>query len=490
MQGRNKSVAIIGSGLGGLALASRLAYSGFQVDLYERNSTYGGKIREFAHRGYRFDGGPSVITMMDAHIRHFQDLGKSLSDYIKYEKLDVVMKYFYEDGTVINAYADLEKYADEISAKTMDSSDHFLKYMYSLDAILGNIGPTFFEKPIHEISTYMDIDVLKAILKLPVPHLLRSMDKTNRKIFKDEKTIKLFNRYATYLGGNPYKQPGVFNVIGCEEQIHGTYWIKGGNQRLAEAYYDLAVEKGVRLHFNANVSSINYEKKQAKSITVNNEIVPSEIVISNADIISTKKHLLKKKLVEPKHNDLSLSGLVFYWGMNRTFDELAFHNTFFSDDYQKEFTQIDQGIIPNDPTIYINITSKKDPSDAPIGCENWFVMLNIPAKELNPQEVEDAKSKVVDKLSKKLKIDIRKHIAYEEIMRPQDLEKISSSYNGSIYGYTPNKVTSLLTSQPNRDRSIKGLYYVGGTVHPGGGMPMVVNSAKITSDLINKHENH
>ena len=301
----------------------------------------------------------------------------------------------------------------------------------------------------------------------------------------------MFNRYGTYSGSNPYLAPATLNIISHVEYNQGSYipedWIYG----ITKALWKLAEKKGVNIFLNQKVEEIILENREAKAIRVNDNTLKYEKIISNVDVNFTFKNLIKNfNSYESKRYSKkrpSFSGLVFYWGIKREFTELETHNILFSSDYRNEFEYLFiNKTVPDDPTIYIYISSKLNKNDAPAGKENWFVMVNAP--HIHNQnwdaEVKVGRYNIIKKINKFLNIDIEKLIEFEKIMSPVDIQNKTGSYLGSIYGIASNDKFTTFMRQSNKSRSIKNLYFCGGSAHPGGGIPLVILSGKIVSDII------
>ena len=481
-------VIVIGAGIAGIASAIRQAVKGHEVAVYEANAYPGGKLSEFRSGDFRFDAGPSLFTMPQYVDELFNLAGKNPKDEFTYEKLETVCRYFYEDGTRINAWANRDKLAEEIALKTKDpaSSVHqFLDYSAQIYAITHSI---FLEKSLHRFRSFLNWETLKALFRFPKIDPFRSMNTANTDFFKDDKTIRFFNRYATYNGSNPYKAPATLNVIPHLEQHFGAYFPKGGMVAITQSLVKLAENLGVKFNYQARVEEIFVEDKKVKGIRLNGEIIPADRVVSNMDIWFTYRQLLKNE-VAPKrilNQERSSSALIFYWGIKAEFPELDLHNIFFSKDYKKEFAAIwEQQSIDVDPTIYVNISAKYQTDDAPKGAENWFVMINVPANTgQNWDElIAAARKNIIDKLSRMLNRDIAQLIVTEELLDPRSIEQKTASYQGSLYGTRSNNQFAAFLRHANFSSKIKGLYFVGGSVHPGGGIPLALLSAKIVDEL-------
>ena len=481
-------VIVIGAGIAGIAAAIRQAVKGHEVAVYEANAYPGGKLSAFRSGDFRFDAGPSLFTMPHYVDELFTLAGKNPKEAFSYEQLETVCRYFYEDGTRINAWANRDKLAEEIALKTKDPASavhQFLDYSARIYAITHAI---FLEKSLHRLRSFLNWETLKAVFRFPKIDPFRSMNAANSDFFKDDKTIRFFNRYATYNGSSPYKAPATLNVIPHLEQHFGAYFPKGGMVAITQSLVTLAENLGVKFNYNARVDEILVEDKKVKGIRLNGENIPADRVISNMDIWFTYRQLLKNE-VAPKRilsQERSSSALIFYWGIQAEFPELDLHNIFFSEDYKKEFAAIwEQQAVDVDPTIYINISSKYQTEDAPKGAENWFVMINVPANTGQNWDklIAEARKNILQKLSRMLNRDIAPLIVTEEILDPRSIEQKTASYQGSLYGTSSNNQFAAFLRHANFSSKIKGLYFVGGSVHPGGGIPLALLSAKIVDDL-------
>jgi phytoene desaturase len=481
---------VIGAGIAGIASAIRLALKGYQVEVFEVGPIAGGKLSEMKVNDFRFDTGPSLFTMPQYVDELFTLAGKKPADYFQYEKLEIVCNYFYEDGTRISAFADRDKFADEIASKTEDSAESVHKFLEKSKNIYEITNSVFLQRSLHKWTSYFSWQTLKSVLRFPQIDAFRSMNQAVGSYFKDYKTIRFFNRYATYNGSNPYKAPATLNVIPHFEQYFGAYFPIGGMYAISNSLEKLARDLGVKFNFNSYVEEIVIENALTKAVIVNGTKHESDLIVSNMDVWYTYQNLLKNFDV-PKRiqkQERSSSALIFYWGINRSFPELELHNIFFTENYQEEFKQIwEDKTIYHDPTIYVNISSKSKADDAPKGSENWFTMINVPSNTgQNWDElIADARKNIIDKLSKNLGINISKYINCEEILDPRSIDSKTFSYQGSLYGSSSNSQFSAFLRHANFTSKIEGLYFVGGSVHPGGGIPLALLSAKIVDELLN-----
>jgi len=488
-----KRIAVIGAGLGGLSAAIRLSNNGFDVDVFEQNNDAGGKAGSLVLNGFRFDTGPSLLTMPHVLEKLFTESNENLDEYIKLQRLNTICKYFYPDGKIINAFSDLNLFGDEIEKNTVESKSSLKKYLGYCNNIYDLTSELFLYKSPHQFSTYLNSRAFKTLLQLKSIDPFRTVHQANTSFFKDQKLVQLFDRYATYNGSNPYLAPATLNIIPHVEYTMGSFIPRDGIFSISKALRSLAENKGVNFLFNTKVNKIKVQNDSVKGIFLDDEFRSYEIVLSNVDVLSTYKYLIDENSYQIiskyiKH-DFSTSAIVFYWGVKGKCDQLEIHNILFSKDYKKEFDDIfTNKIISDDPTIYIYISSKYNHVDAPPDCENWFVMINTPpiGNQNWDEEIKKFRKIILSKIKNILSIDLEKNIVSENVLSPLELEKQTGSFRGSIYGISSNDRFAAFLRHPNFSRNISGLYFCGGSVHPGGGIPLVILSGKIAAELIKK----
>ena len=480
---------VIGAGIAGIASAIRLTLKGHQVEVFEATNAAGGKLSEIKMDSFRFDAGPSLFTMPQYVDELFVLAGKNPRDYFNYNKLDTICNYFYEDGTEIHAYADPLKFSEEIAVKTTDTANSVLAFLDRSREIYEITNPVFLQRSLHKIRSYLNWETLSSVFRFHRIDAFRSMNKSIASRFMDNRTIRLFNRYATYNGSNPYKAPATLNVIPHFEQHFGAYFPKGGMYSIVSSLMNLAEDLGVIFHFNHYVEQIEIKGNKVCGLKVAGKSYSADLIVSNMDVWYTYKRLLPNIKVPERilDQERSSSALIFYWGINKSFPTLDLHNIFFTENYQEEFRQIwDEKNIYSDPTVYVHISSKINADDSPKGNENWFTMINVPSDTgQNWDElIKLSRKNIIDKLSRILGNDISKHIICESILDPRGIDSKTFSYQGSLYGSSSNNQFSAFLRHANFSSKVSGLYFAGGSVHPGGGIPLALLSAKIIGDLI------
>jgi phytoene desaturase len=485
----SRKIIVVGSGVAGMAAAIRLAVQGFEVAVYEKSSGPGGKLTAFEKDGFKFDAGPSLFTQPENITALFELAGEAIDDYFAYKSLSITCNYFFENGKQVQAPTDVDSFAAVVERELHEPATSIKKYLADAAITYNNIGAIFLNHSLHKKSTWLNKQIFKALATVRPHHIFGSLHKYNTKQLRTPEAVQLFNRYATYNGSNPYKAPGMLSVIPHLEFNQGTYYPNGGMISITNALYKLAIKKGVQFYFNTPVQKIIHHEGIVKGVVVNDENVMADIVVSNSDIYFTQQHLLNnthkaKKILKQER---SSSALVFYWGIKKEFSQLGLHNIFFSQDYAAEFNSLfKKKSLYTDPTVYINITSKMEAGMAPQGHENWFVMINAPAHAGQPwqQWQEQVKQHIISKLSRMLQTDIAPLIVSETVLTPEQIEINTSSYQGALYGTSSNSKWAAFLRHPNFVSTVKNLYCCGGTVHPGGGIPLCLQSAKIVSDLI------
>ncbi|MDA9616980.1 phytoene desaturase family protein [Flavobacteriaceae bacterium] len=484
-----KKAIIIGSGIGGIATALRLRSMNYDVTVFENNNYPGGKLASFDLGPYRFDAGPSLLTMPHFIDELFDLFNENPRDYFNYKKKDISCRYFWDDGTKLNAYSEKSKFINEINKVLGVKESTISTYLLNAKRKYDLTKSMFLEQSLHKLKTYLSKDLLIGLSNVFSFQINKTLNQVNELELKEPHLVQLFNRFATYNGSSPYKTPGMMTLVQHLEQEYGTYVSDKGMNNITKSLYDLALRQGIDFKFNSFVSQILVSGKRAIGVSVGEESYSSDIVVSNMDIVPTYRNLLKNHYQPEKtlSQERSSSALIFYWGINKEFKNLDLHNIFFSNDYKKEFQSIfEKKSIFSDPTVYINITSKDVKGDAPDNCENWFVMINSPNDSGQDWDnmIDEVKNNILKKINRLLNIELEDYIEYEKVYTPKTIESNTQSYMGSLYGSSSNNLMSAFLRHPNFSNKILNLYFCGGSVHPGGGIPLCLLSAKIVSQLI------
>ncbi len=464
--------------------------------MLEAAASFGGKAHQFSLAApdgggeYRFDAGPSLFTLPELVDDLFRAAGRDPLDYFRYIRLDPITQYFFADGTALTAWANPAQFAAEVENKLHVPAAHVTAHLARAERVYNGTAPTFLGRSLHRAATYLHPDVWRAVAAIPSMGLLSTMHAANERAANhDARLTQLFDRYATYNGSDPYQAPATLNLIPHLEFGRGAFYPEGGIFAISQSLYRLATELGVDFRFSEPAEQILVTDKRVSGVRTAQATYPAAVVVSNADVVPTYRRLLPDQPAPERTlgQTRSSSALIFYWGINRTFAQLDLHNIFFSADYRAEFADIFQWkIIPADPTVYVNITSKLAPADAPPGHENWFVMVNVPHDDgqdwaaLIPQ----ARAAVLRRVSTVLGIEIEPLITAERIWEPRQIAADTSSFRGALYGASSNNPLAAFLRHPNFSPRLKGLYFCGGSVHPGGGIPLCLLSAKLVGELV------
>ena len=515
----HKSIIIVGAGIGGLSAAIRLAAQGHAVTILERQAQVGGKLNHIEMDGFSFDTGPSLITMPYVLEDLFASAQRNLKDYLDLLPLDITCRYFYHDGLILNAWRDHARLVEEFAQLNPHDGEAFSRFLdharniyqaaadpflyHSLGAPL-NVFRTFVRYVLqgHPHSEAQGLGEntstlwsrLMAVLAALSP---QTLDSSVRGFFEDEHLRQLFDRYATYNGSSPYQVASVYSIIPYVELADGGWYPRGGIYAVAQALERLAHELGVTIETCCNVERILVEQNEAYGVVLaDGRVLRNDVVIANSDVVTTHRELLSPAIRNERHVqrlellEPSCSGFVLLLGVDKQYAQLAHHNIFFSDDYHAEFDDLFERHVPlNNPTIYVCATTRSDPTQAPPGYENLFVLVNAPYLTSKSNWKRDAptyRDRIFDLLASYKQVDmhdIREHIVCEAILTPEDFREKYGANAGSIYGLSSNSRMAPFT-RPGNKSEIRNLYFVGGSTHPGGGVPLVMLSGKIVAELV------
>jgi len=477
---------VVGGGIGGLAAALRLQHAGKQVTLLEKNTGLGGKAGRLERDGFRWDTGPSLFTLPGILEDLYRDTGHSLSDHLTLQRLDPICRYFWRDGTVIDE-DDAFFALPEVAA--------FLQYASGIYELSGE---AYLHYPPDRMWRAFSPGNWPKLRHLPkVATFARLADEVDRRI-SDPHLRQLFKRYATYNGSSPFRTPATFNIIPYVEQAYGGWYPEGGIHRIIESLATLCREAGVRIRTGCRATAYDgkiLEFRDEEDGTSHS--VPAPCVVWNGDATTAYARIKVpgaiKKDAAYRKPERAHSGYVLLLGVDHQYPHLDHHNIFFSDDYRAEFQDIFEAKspLPDDPTIYVNITSRTDPADAPADADNWFVLVNVPAetREIDwttvGPEVED---RVLSLLEERGCTGLRQHLRVRESITPADFESRHLAHHGSLYGWASHSIRTSVLRPPLQSPLLPNLFFVGGTTHPGGGIPLVLLSAKMVAEMIRREE--
>jgi phytoene desaturase len=465
------SAIVLGGGFAGLSAAITLAAAGMPVTLIEQRETLGGKASEWRQEGYRFDTGPSVFTLPQVLTGLFEAAGQPCP--LQLTPLTRLCHYRFASGRRWDVYHDIQKTTEQLSVSEAASYQRLLAVARTL---YDTSAPTFVygsEPGLSELLNYGFRHGLKAHPFKTLPQLLRHYGAAGE-------LEQFFLRFATYFGADPYRAPAILHNIAWVELGLGVSYPSGGIYAVVEALTSLAKTLGVEIHTATQVKGLELTDQHVRKVLTGRGVYQADWVVSNLDIIRT--HALLGRTAPQTSRQPSLSGLVLLLGVEGQTDDTGHHTISFSGDYPAEFRAIAQGRYASDPTLYLNISAKTEAQDAPENCENWFVMANAPALPHSGHPPDEAAyaEHIVEVLERRGLLE-RRRIRFKKILGPNYLGTLA--YRGSIYGTAPHSL--LTTLRPSQQlRGVRNLFLAGGTVFPGGGIPLSLLSGQTAARRI------
>ncbi len=491
-------VGVVGGGLGGLAAACVLAARGHRVHLFEKNPWLGGKAAEYSEGGYRFDMGPTILTLPGVLTRIFAEAGKNVSDYLQLVPLDPQWRCFYEDGTALDLLANVEKMCESLKdyATTPDTSTGYAKFLQMSEKLHEISNRFFFWKSVgglmdtFQAGGMFDIKVLKDVMSL---RMGRSVATVVRQHVPDPRVAQMIDHFTQYVGSAPDASPAVLCGIAHMQTSEGVWYPMGGTRAVPVALTKLATELGVEFHCECDITAIETSGVSVTGVrTDRNEFFPLDAVVSNCDALRTHRELLRgtpNATALDRGRDPACSGVVLYLGLKERYDHLLHHNFVFSKDPHEEFEWIyRRGEPAPDPTCYVCAPAATEAAVAPPGGEALYVLVHTPY--LRPHHdwdkmLPEYRDVILDKLERTGKLsDIRSRIVVERSLTPAGIDSRYRVWRGAIYGLASHGKFLGAFKPANRHRKVNGLYLAGGAAHPGPGMPMVMMSGWIAADAV------
>ena len=496
MSASKERVAVIGAGMGGMCTAARLARAGYEVTVFESSDRHGGKCRTEWIGNYAFDTGPSLLTLPAVYRDFFQRTGDVMGRVVELQPVSPSFDYRFADGSAVR-FANLSR-KETLAAIDKSFGDSAAQewnlIMRQAEAMWDVSREPFIESELRSVLSLLKRPTLLRDLRIIAPW------KTLRELkVKDPRLRKILDRYATYSGSDPRVAPAVLASIAFVEEAFGAWHIKGGVGKLADAVYQRSLDRGVKFEFNTSVTQINHDGKATTGISLaDGRVLDYSIVVANADsstvynkLITGKVKKLRRERANLAKADPSLAGFSLLLGLRPSENPtgLSHHNIFFPDDYDAEFVDIfDRKKPVQDPTIYLCAPQDGSMVKHP-GHEAWFVLVNAPRHDLkdgfdwnNAEFNHRYAMQIIDSLEAR-GVAIRDRLEVLEIRTPADLERTVAAPGGAIYGTSSNGARSAFMRAKNRS-PLKGLYCVGGSAHPGGGLPLVGLSAEIVTQAI------
>ncbi|MFO0805221.1 MAG: phytoene desaturase family protein [Gemmataceae bacterium] len=489
-------IGVIGGGLGGLAAACVLAARGHSVTLFEANPWLGGKAAVLEEAGFRFDMGPTILTMPSVLRRIFAEAGRNLEDHLELIRLDPQWRSFFHDSSTLDLVEDVEAMASRCGSGYRD-------FIALSERLHGISDRHYFWKSVGGMRDMIGLGPDRAVRFLRDALAMRlggTVSGTVREFHRDPRVAQMLDHFTQYVGSCPESSPAVLCGIAHMQTSEGVWYPRGGTRAVPESLTRLAVELGVELRTETAVTKIEASGGEVRGVvTEDGQRVELAAVVSNMDSVRTHAELLgetaprvAKRFAKRRRYEPACSGVVLYFGLTKRYDHLLHHNFVFSQDPAEEFEFIyRKGEPAPDPTCYLAATSRTDPDTAPPGGEALYVLVHTPYLRSHHdwrRMLPEYRRTILHKLKTTGKMpDIEDRIAFEAHLTPQDIHDRYRVLNGAIYGLASHGRWTGAFKPANDSRDLKGLYFAGGSAHPGPGMPMTLMSGWIAADECSRH---
>ncbi len=485
-----KSAIVIGSGFSGLSVSASLAQQGYQVTVLEKHSLPGGRARQFSDSGYTFDMGPSWYWMPDVFEKYFASFGKKISDYYELHKLDPSY-YVYWGKDDFTAIPSGEKEVIALFEKLDPGSGVRLKKFLKEAEYKYEVGINkLVYKPGRSLREFADMELIAGVFKLDV---FKSISKHVRKVTNNHRLIQLMEFPVLFLGALPGNTPALYSLMNYADMSLGTWFPQGGMFEIVKAMYSVAIEQGVKFVFNADVQEFNFSSNVIKSVRVGKEEYFADVIVSSADYQFTETKLLPKQFrsYSDKYWDsrvMAPSSLIYYVGLNKKLEKLAHHNLFFDHSLDQHAVEIySNPQWPSAPLFYVSITTKTDPSGAPQGHENMFILIPVAADMEDTDEIKEKYFNVVlDRLENLTGQKIKDHIDYYKSFAYRDFVSEYNSFKGNAYGLANTLRQTAILKPSCKSSKVSNLYFTGQLTVPGPGVPPALISGKVVAKEISK----
>ncbi|GAB3749792.1 phytoene desaturase family protein [Spirosoma pomorum] len=483
-------VLVIGAGFAGLAVATSLADKGYDVTILEKNSSPGGRARIFHEKGFTFDMGPSWYWMPDIFENYFARFGKKPSDYYQLVRLDPSYSVIFSKNEVVDLPAEmssLEQLFETMEPGSTPKLREFLKQAsYKYDVGMNK----FVWKPSRSVTEFLSLKLLLDVSRLDV---LQSFSSHARKFFSNPRLLEIVEFPILFLGATPENTPAMYSMMNYAEMALGTWYPMGGMHEIVKAMVSLAEEKGVKMLFNQTVTKLDVANKAVKRVVTNQGIFETDVVVAGADYNHVETSLVddqyrnydddywQKRVMAP-------SSLLFYVGVNKRVPRLQHHNLFFDEDFKLHAKEIyETPRWPSKPLFYVSAPSKTDPSVAPEGCENLFLLIPV-APDLEDEEATREKyfSMIMDRLEAYVGEDIRSHIVYKRSYAHSNFKEDYNAFRGNAYGLANTLRQTAILKPSLKNKRVNNLFYTGQLTVPGPGVPPSLISGLVVADEVAK----
>ena len=486
---------VIGAGIGGIATAARLAKNGYDVTVLEKEATSGGRCNQIVRDGHRFDIGPTLFLMPEIWEETFAALGEKLSDHLDLKRIDPTYKVHFDDGLRLELTSNIGDMQTQLEAVEKTAFTGFLHYIAEGSKHYKMSVEKFVGRNFYNIFEYFSLGNLPLLFQLKA---LQKHYANTGNYFKDERLKAAFTFQNMYLGLSPYDAPATYSLLQYTELAEGVWYPMGGMYAGIQALTKIAEKLGVKFVYNSPVKKINVGKSKVESVeTVNGKQITADIFVGNADLPYIYKELLPDASEAKKMDDklYTCSTIMFYWGVDKEYKQIAHHNVFLGGNYQASFDQIfNDHTLPEVPSFYVHAPARTDSAAAPAGQDTLYVL--VPVGHLDARTEQDwdalvhrARETVFKRLAKEMGVtDLQQHIKFEIVYQPKTWKERFNLEKGSAFGLSHNFMQVGYLRPQNRHKQYKNLYFAGASTHPGTGLPIVLLSARLTTERILKEK--
>jgi phytoene desaturase len=488
---KKKTALVIGAGIGGIATAARLAKNGYEVTVLEKESTPGGRCNQIIRDGHRFDIGPTLFLMPEIWEETFSALGETMSDHIQLKRIDPTYKVHFDDGLKLALTSNIGDMQTQLEKVDKTAFTGFLNYIAEGSKHYKMSVEKFVGRNFYNIFEYFSLGNLPLLFQLKA---LKKHYANAGRFFKDDRLKAAFTFQNMYLGLSPYDAPATYSLLQYTELAEGVWYPVGGMYAGIQALVKIAEKLGVKFIYNAPVKKLNVEGSKVKGLLLENgREFSADIFVGNADLPYIYKELLPKNNQAKKlENKLyTCSTIMFYWGVDKTYPQIGHHNVFLGGDYKASFDQIFKDhTLPDVPSFYVHAPARTDPAAATKGQDTLYVLVPVGHLDARTEQdwdalVDRARETVFTRLAKELGADdLREHIKFEIVYQPKVWKERFNLEKGAAFGLSHNFWQVGYLRPQNRHKQYKNLYFTGASTHPGTGLPIVLLSARLTTERI------